>query len=83
MLGYVFVSLLLKLELVYKLIDIDVEKVKVELLVINKLFCELLNKVWEIIDDIKLLLFIEEIDSISKVLKDVDIDFIFENKELV
>lgn len=83
MLGYVFVSLLLKLELVYKLIDVDVEKVKVELLVINKLFCELLNKVWEIIDDVKLLLFIEEIDSICKVLKDVDIDFIFENKELV
>ncbi len=33
-----------------------------------------LNKVREIIDDVKLPSFIEEIDSIRKVLKDADID---------
>ncbi|HDX7585173.1 TPA: sensor histidine kinase, partial [Staphylococcus aureus] len=81
-LGHVFASLSLKSELAYKLIDADVEKVKAELLAINKLSRESLNKVREIIDDVKLPSFIEEIDSIRKVLKDADIDFTFENKEL-
>ncbi len=81
-LGHVFASLSLKSELAYKLIDTDVEKVKAELLAINKLSRESLNKVREIIDDVKLPSFIEEIDSIRKVLKDADIDFTFENKEL-
>ncbi|HDY9447457.1 sensor histidine kinase [Staphylococcus argenteus] len=81
-LGHVFASLSLKSELAYKLIDSDIEKTKAELLAINKLSRESLNKVREIIDDIKLPSFIEEIDSIGKVLKDADIDFTFENKEL-
>ncbi|MGG7071239.1 sensor histidine kinase [Staphylococcus aureus] len=81
-LGHVFASLSLKSELAYKLIDADVEKVKAELLAINKLSRESLNKVREIIDDVKLPSFIEEIDSIRKVLKDADIGFTFENKEL-
>lgn len=51
-LGHVFASLSLKSELAYKLIDTDVEKVKAELLAINKLSRESLNKVREIIDDV-------------------------------
>ncbi len=66
---HVFASLSLKSELAYKLIDTDVEKVKAELLAINKLSRESLNKVREIIDDVKLPSFIEEIDSIRKSFK--------------
>ena len=74
-----FVSLSLKSELAYKIIDSDTENAKAELLAINKLSRESLNKVREIIDDIRLPSFIEEIESICKILKD-DIQFTFENK---
>ncbi|EGQ0540288.1 sensor histidine kinase [Staphylococcus aureus] len=81
-LGHVFASLSLKSELAYKIIDSDTENAKAELLAINKLSRESLNKVREIIDDIRLPSFIEEIESICKILKDADIQFTFENKEL-
>ncbi|CDR50131.1 sensor histidine kinase [Staphylococcus schweitzeri] len=81
-LGHVFASLSLKSELAYKFIDTDIEKAKAELLAINNLSRESLNKVREIIDDIKLPSFIEEIESICKILKDADIQFSFENEGL-
>ncbi len=49
-----FASLSLKSELAYKIIDSDTENAKSELLAINKLSRESLNKVREIIDDIRL-----------------------------
>ena len=55
-------SLSLKSELAYKIIDSDTENAKAELLAINKLSRESLNKVREIIDDIRLPSFIEEIE---------------------
>ena len=57
-----FASLSLKSELAYKIIDSDTENAKAELLAINKLSRESLNKVREIIDDIRLPSFIEEIE---------------------
>ncbi len=48
-LGHVFASLSLKSELAYKLIDTDVEKVKAELLAINKLSRESLSKVQKLL----------------------------------
>ena len=67
-LGHVFVSLSLKSELAYKLIDKDQEKAKNEILAINQISKDTLIKVRNIIENLKSQSFEEEVQSIKNVL---------------
>ena len=64
-LGHVFVSLSLKSELAYKLIDKDQEKAKNEILAINQISKDTLIKVRNIIENLKSQSFEEEVQSIK------------------
>lgn len=79
-LGHVFASLTLKSELATKLIDTDNEAAKKEMLAINMLSRETLNKVRSIIDDLKLQSFEDEISSVQSILHDANLNFNFKNK---
>ena len=78
-LGHVFVSLSLKSELAYKLIDKNQEKAKNEILAINQISKATLIKVRNIIENLKSQSFEEEIQSIKTVLKDANIQFELKN----
>ena len=78
-LGHVFVSLSLKSELAYKLIDKDQEKAKNEILAINQISKDTLIKVRNIIENLKSQSFEEEVQSIKNVLKDANIQFELKN----
>lgn len=78
-LGHVFVSLSLKSELAYKLIDKDQEKAKNEILAINQISKDTLIKVRNIIENLKSQSFEEEVQSIKTVLKDANIQFELKN----
>lgn len=78
-LGHVFVSLSLKSELAYKLIDKDQEKTKNEILAINQISKDTLIKVRNIIENLKSQSFEEEVQSIKTVLKDANIQFELKN----
>ncbi|MBO0380242.1 sensor histidine kinase [Staphylococcus hominis] len=78
-LGHVFVSLSLKSELAYKLIDKDQEKAKNEILAINQISKDTLIKVRNIIENLKSQSFEEEVQSIKNILKDANIQFELKN----
>lgn len=79
-LGHVFASLTLKSELAAKLIDTDKESAKKEMMAINQLSRETLNKVRSIVDDLKVQSFEEEVSSVETILRDANLKFIFKNK---
>ncbi|SUM72080.1 sensor histidine kinase [Staphylococcus saccharolyticus] len=79
-LGHVFASLTLKSELATKLIDTQPEAAKNEMLAINVLSREALNKVRFIIDDLKIQSFEDEVLSVESILHDAHLNFIFNNK---
>lgn len=79
-LGHVFASLTLKSELATKLIDNQPEAAKNEMLAINVLSREALNKVRFIIDDLKIQSFEDEALSVESILHDAHLNFIFNNK---
>ena len=77
-LGHVFASLSVKSELA-KLIDKDPIATKKEILNINEISKDTLEKVRHIIENLKVQTFEEEIQSIEQFLKDANIHFNFEN----
>ena len=79
-LGHVFASLTLKSELAAKLIDTDKESAKKEMMAINQLSRETLNKVRSIVDDLKVQSFEEEVSSVETILRDANLKFIFKIK---
>lgn len=79
-LGHVFASLSVKSELASKLIDKDPQAAKKEILNINEMSKETLEKVRHIIENLKVQSFEEEIQSIAQILQDANIHFHFENK---
>lgn len=78
-LGHVFASLSVKSELAAKLIDKDPIAAKKEILNINEISKDTLEKVRHIIENLKVQTFEEEIQSIEQFLKDANIHFNFEN----
>ncbi len=79
-LGHVFASLTMKSELATKLIDKDPEAAKNEMIAVNELSRDALNKVRVIIDDLKVQSFEEEVTSVERVLHDANLNFEFHNK---
>ena len=69
----------LKSELAAKLIDTDKESAKKEMMAINQLSRETLNKVRSIVDDLKVQSFEEEV-SVETILRDANLKFIFKIK---
>ncbi|PTF01632.1 sensor histidine kinase [Staphylococcus devriesei] len=80
-LGHVFASISLKSELAIKLIDSNPETAKQEIININDISKETLNKVRNIIENLKVQNFEEEVKSIENILKDANIAFEFKNKK--
>lgn len=81
-LGHVFASLSIKSELAAKLIDIDIDKAKTEMQSVNQLSKEALEKVREIVDQLKFQSFQEEVASVSHLLQETGIQFNFENAKV-
>lgn len=79
-LGHVFASLSIKSELASKLIDQNPEKAKEEMLAVNQLSKEALNKVRSIVEHLKFQDFEEEVKSVDQLLKQADITFDFEGQ---
>ena len=70
----------MKSELATKLIDKDPEAAKNEMIAVNELSRDALNKVRVIIDDLKVQSFEEEVTSVERVLHDANLNFEFHNK---
>ncbi|WP_409327813.1 histidine kinase [Staphylococcus pseudoxylosus] len=81
-LGHVFASLSLKSELAMKLIDSDVEKAKVQMLEVNTLSKNSLDKVRAIINDLKVQSFEDEVFSVKSLLSNANLTFEFANVEI-
>lgn len=79
-LGHVFASLSIKSELAAKLIEQHPKKAKEEILAINQLSKETLNKVRSIVEHLKFQDFEEEVKSVDDLLKQADIAFDFEGE---
>ncbi|WP_070684065.1 sensor histidine kinase [Staphylococcus simulans] len=79
-LGHVFASLSIKSELASKLIDQNPKKAKEEMLAVNQLSKEALNKVRTIVEHLKFQDFEEEVKSVDQLLKQADITFDFEGQ---
>ncbi|MHD0397042.1 sensor histidine kinase [Staphylococcus simulans] len=76
-LGHVFASLSIKSELASKLVEQHPEKAKEEMLAINQLSKESLNKVRAIVEHLKFQDFEKEVQSVDDLLKQADITFEF------
>ncbi|MEB8121648.1 sensor histidine kinase [Staphylococcus xylosus] len=81
-LGHVFASLSLKSELAMKLIDSDVEKAKVQMLEVNTLSKNSLDKVRAIVNDLKVQSFEDEVSSVKSLLSNANLKFEFVNVEI-
>lgn len=81
-LGHVFASLSIKSELAIKLIDSDSEKAKLQMIEVNNISKESLNKVRSIVNDLKIQSFEEEVASMETLLKNANLNFEFFNAEL-
>ena len=80
-LGHVFASLSLKSELAMKLIDQDKDKAKEEIAAVNQLSKEALHKVRNIINDLKVQSFEEEVQGMEMLLENANFEFYFTHKE--
>lgn len=80
-LGHVFASLSLKSELAMKLIDQDTDKAKKEMETVNQLSKEALHKVRNIINDLKVQSFEEEVQGMEALLENANFEFHFTHKE--
>lgn len=80
-LGHVFASLSLKSELAMKLIDQDTDKAKEEMATVNRLSKEALHKVRNIINDLKVQSFEEEVQGMKMLLESANFEFHFNNRE--
>ncbi|WP_436861880.1 sensor histidine kinase [Staphylococcus caeli] len=81
-LGHVFASLSLKSELAIKLLDSDPEKAKAQMLEVNTMSKEALNKVRAIVNDLKIQSFEDEVKSMHALLNNANLNFKFQNVEL-
>lgn len=81
-LGHVFASLSVKSELAVKLVDVDKDKAKKEMISVNYLSKEALEKVRGIVDQLKFQNFQEEVASVNHLLNETSIDFQFEGASI-
>ncbi|WP_258007261.1 sensor histidine kinase [Staphylococcus sp. 17KM0847] len=80
-LGHMFASLSVKSELALKLIDKDIEQAKMEMTSVNTLSKAALVKVREIVDDLQLQSFEDEVKAVQTLLKSMNISLEFYNIE--
>jgi len=81
-LGHVFASLSLKSELAIKLLENDPGKAKAQMLEVNTMSKEALNKVRAIVNDLKIQSFEDEVKSMHALLNNANLNFKFHNVEL-
>lgn len=80
-LGHVFASLSIKSELAVKLVDQHPEQAKKEMMMVNELSKEALNKVRGIVETLKFQDFKEEVISVRNLLDQADIAFEFKGED--
>lgn len=81
-LGHVFASLSLKSELAVKLIDQNPKLAKNEMIEVNQLSKEALQKVRSIVEQLKFQSFADEVDAVKDLFESSNLDFQFEGVEV-